>query len=181
MNTFNRKMLLASIFLFVSPSALAFSSHIPDRLNFEILPVTMSATHQRGIGFGFSLEKINHETEILTAIQGDLSFPFMQKKSGKLIAFDGPPDLNGSLNIMAMIKPTIYFGGKVGASSLVPEGAVGFMALSFRVIPKDPDHWGFFNFCTKQLDMGVFGNRELYAAVRLGFKLYHLQEDQKQD
>lgn len=169
-------MLLLPVFLMFSTEVLALSSHIPDRLNFELLPVTMSATHSRGAGFGFSLEKINHQTETLTAIQGDLSFPFMQRKSGKWVAFDGPPDLNGSLNIMAMIKPTLYFGGKVGASSLVQSGAVGFMALSFRVIPKDPEHWGFFNFCTKQLDMGVFGNKELYAAVRLGFKLYQLPE-----
>lgn len=164
---------VSTILIFMSPKAHALSQHFPDRLNLDILPVTMSATHSRGAGFGFSLEKINHETETLTAIQGELSYPFMQKKSGRWVLLDGPPDFNGSLNLMAMLKPTIYFGGKVGASSLVSTGAVGFMALSFRVIPKNPDQWGFFNFCTKQLDLGIFANRELYAVVRLGFKLYH--------
>ena len=168
---------LVFLILFHIPGAYALSGHIPDRLNLDVLPVTMSATHSRGAGFGFSLEKINTETETLTAIQGELSFPFMQKKSGNWVIFDGPPDFNGSLNLMAMIKPTIYLGGKVGASSLVSSGAVGFMAVSFRVIPKNPDDWGFFSFCTKQLDLGIFANRELYAAVRLGFKLYRLPAD----
>ena len=157
--------------------AEALDSRIPDRLNLEILPMVASATHVRGVGLGISLEKINLETGTITAIQGDLSYPFMQKRMGKTAWFGGPPDWNGSLNLMTEVKPTIYLGGKVGASMLVSDGPVGFMALSFRMIPKDPENWGFFNFCTKQLDMGIFANKELYAVIRLGFKLYHYSSD----
>ncbi len=164
-------------FFMFPPPSFALDSRVPDRLNFDLLPVVASATHVRGAGFGLSLEKINLEAGTITAIQGDLSFPFMQKRLGKNSLFGSPPDWNGSLNLMAEVKPTVYFGGKVGASMLVEDGPVAFMALSFRMIPKDPESWGFFNFCTKQLDMGIFANRELYAVIRLGFQLYHYREN----
>ncbi len=168
---------LVLCFSMLTPPSFALDSRVPDRLNFDLLPVVASATHVRGAGFGLSLEKINLEAGTITAIQGDLSFPFMQKRLGKNSLFGSPPDWNGSLNLMAEVKPTVYFGGKVGASMLVEDGPVAFMALSFRMIPKDPESWGFFNFCTKQLDMGIFANRELYAVIRLGFQLYHYREN----
>jgi hypothetical protein len=49
------------------------------------------------------------------------------------------------------------------------------MALSFRIIPlKDPEEWGLFTFTTRQLDMGVFANGEIYAVIRLGFQIFRL-------
>jgi hypothetical protein len=159
---------------FFSAPANALDARVPDRLNFELLPMVSSATHVRGAGFGLSLEKVNAETGTITAIQGDLSFPFMQKRLGQNSLFGTPADWNGSLNLMAEVKPTIYFGGKVGASMLVKDGPVGFMAISLRMTPSEhPDQWGLFNFCTKQLDAGMFATRELYAVIRLGFQLYH--------
>jgi hypothetical protein len=166
---------LALFSLFMSPKgAWAWPEALPDRINLDILPVTASASHYRGAGFGIALEKVNLETGTITSIQGDLSFPFYQKRLGKPHLFDGPPDWNGALTLLTSIKPTLYVGGKVGASMLVDGGPVGFMALSFRVIPKDPENWGFFTFTTRQLDAGVFANGEIYAVIRLGFQLYRL-------
>jgi hypothetical protein len=172
-------LLILQAFIFDTP-ANALDARVPDRLNFELLPMVSSATHVRGAGFGLSLEKVNAETGTITAIQGDLSFPFMQKRLGQTSMFGSTPDWNGSLNLMAEVKPTIHFGGKVGASMLVKDGPVGFMAVSLRMTPSEhPDQWGFFNFCTKQLDAGIFATRELYAVIRLGFQLYHYRPSER--
>jgi hypothetical protein len=159
--------------LLISQTSMALSPHLPDRLNLDILPVTVSATHLRGFGLGLALEKVNEELESITSIQGELSFPVLQKRLGKNAFIDGPADFNGSLTLLAKVRPTLYIGGKVGASMLVPDGPVGMMAFSIRMIPKDPESWGFFSFATRQLDMGIYANHEMYAAIRLGFQLYH--------
>ncbi len=168
-------VLFSLMAIFSAPAtSRAWPDALPDRVNLDVLPVTASASHVRGTGFGIALEKVNLETGMITSIQGDLSFPFYQKRLGKPHLFDGPPDWNGALTLLSSVKPTLYLGGKVGASMLVEGGPVGFMALSFRVIPKDPENWGFFTFTTRQLDAGVFANGEIYAVIRLGFQLYRL-------
>ena len=173
----NSKLRLAFLMIsfFYLPGALAWHEALPDRVNLDVLPVTASSSHYRGSGFGIALEKVNPKTENIFSIQGDLSFPFLQKRQGKPQMFGGPPDWNGALTLLTSVKPTVYVGGKVGASMLVEGGPVGFMALSFRIIPpKDPETWGFFTFATRQLDMGVFANGEIYAVIRLGFQIFRL-------
>ncbi len=166
-------VLLVPFFIF--PSAMAWHEALPDRLNLDVLPLTASASHYRGSGLGLALEKVNLKTGNIFSIQGDLSFPFLQKRQGKSKMFDGPADWNGALTLLTSVKPTVYIGGKVGASMLVEGGPVSFMALSFRIIPlKDPEEWGIFTFTTRQLDMGVFANGEIYAVIRLGFQIFRL-------
>jgi len=169
------RLALIAFSFFQLPGAMAWHEALPDRINLDVLPVTASASHYRGSGFGIALEKVNLKTENIFSIQGDLSFPFFQKRQGKARMFDGPPDWNGALTLLTSVKPTVYVGGKVGASMLVEGGPVGFMALSFRIIPpKDPETWGAFTFATRQLDMGVFANGEIYAVIRLGFQIFRL-------
>jgi hypothetical protein len=141
------------------------AGHLPDRLNLEILPVTMSATHPRGLGFGFSIEKLNKETKLITAIQSELSFPFLQRGHFR------HTDWNGSFTVLGPTSELFYIGAKVGVSVNYPDYQIGFMALSFRALPAEPHEKFFFKWMTKQVDLGVMANKNLYAAVRLGFSI----------
>lgn len=172
MKIYHKKSLLVALFAIFAPFSSAFATTPwPNGLNFELLPLTMSATHVRGLGFGFSLEKNEKEIDCITALQGDLSFPFMQKRNGSNALIGGNGDFNGSLTMLTAAKQNFYVGGKLGVSMLTAGGPIGFFAVSMRLTPKDSDTAGFFSWVTRQIDFGAFANHELYGVVRFGFRL----------
>lgn len=142
-------------------------AHLPNHANFELLPMTLSASHIRGMGFGFSLERLSDEDETLIALSTEVSFPLMQQRDAS-----SRMDWNGAIAFMGALKPTLYMGAKVGASLNPIGGPIGFYALSLRILPRDHSGFGFFQWVEKQIDIGIFGDKNLYAAVRLGFSLF---------
>lgn len=128
--------------------------------------MTLSNGHQRGLGLGMSIEWLKPDEGTLAALSSEISWPLLQERDPLARV-----DWAGSFALMGAVHPTFFVGAKVGMNINAMGGPVGLLALSIRHLPKDQSAFGFLQWVEKQIDIGLHANKNLYAAVRLGFSL----------
>ena len=152
-------------FLLLSGSAIA-DSQIHNHLIFDILPIAESPNAPTGPGLGLSYDRYYDALRTSYVLGFEGITPFSDARGARKL------DLIASLGFTSEVTRAFSVGARVGAVVNNEGGPLGIGALALRLPALIPESKDFFSFYFEEVDLGLAGSGERYAAFRLGMMLF---------
>jgi hypothetical protein len=162
-----KTLLIGLVLGLASVPAWAAGGSIHNHVTLDLLPVTMSANNPAGAGAALSYDRYHDWLKSSYAISLEFSTPYSASSPGSRRV-----DLMGQLGFFTEINPAFSVGARVGVVFNAPGDPVGFGALALRLPALHPDQKDFFSFFYEEIDLGIAGSGDRYAALRLGMLLF---------
>jgi hypothetical protein len=155
---------LACLLLGLIPTwSQASGGSIHNHLTLDILPIALSANNPGGAGLGLSYDRYHDWLRSSYTITIESTIPYAGDKNRI--------DVMTELGFFTEITKPFALGARVGLVTNNPGGPAGFGAIGLRLPALEPEKKEFMSFFYEEIDLGLNGSGERYAALRLAMTL----------